>query len=333
MVRMPQLRSGHLLPFARVLNEHGEPSKRLVQRAGLPSRCLDDPRTLVPARATGRFRELAAQKLGMPNIALAAVEPLEVSDLGDFGRALLGASTLHEALHELCRLTPTQTSGLRTTLVSDPGGDLYFRLELRFDAGAGEWHLNLYTLCLMLKVVRLADPGWSPGEISMTSAGSASRTEAVEALGGTPRFAHPHTGFLVPASMLAVPLTGSSEGPAQEDLLWENAPSETCAGAVRQMLQAYVDDEWLGAEQIAQVNHISLRGLQRALKAEGTTFRKILEETRGMLAEELLRYTDATMSDIAQRLGYQHQGDFTRAFKHWAGVSPQQYRQQHKAKR
>ena len=323
---VPQVRSGHLLPFVRVLKEHGEPATPLVAQAGLPSGCLEDPRTLVPAYAVGRFRELAAEKLGTPNIALDAAKPLEISDLGDFGRALLSAPTLHRAVTELCRLTPTQTSGLRTEIDSEPGGGLWFCFRLLFDPGAGEWHLNLYTLAVMLKVVRLADAGWSPSEISVTSTQSPSRSKALETLGATPRFAQPNTGFVVPASMLALPIARGAQEDARENLLWRNAPSDTCAGAVEQMLRSYAHDEWLTVEKIAKMNNTSARSVQRALKAEGTTFSKVLEQTRVKMAEELLETTDSTMSEIAQRLGYRHQGDFTRAFGHWAGVSPSEYR-------
>ena len=96
------------------------------------------------------------------------------------------------------------------------------------------------------------------------------------------------------------------------------------------MLRSYADDEWLTVEKIAKANNTSVRSLQRALKAEGTTFSKVLEQARVKMAEELLENTDATMSDIAQRLGYRHQGDFTRAFGHWAGVSPSEYRRRRK---
>jgi AraC-like DNA-binding protein len=44
------------------------------------------------------------------------------------------------------------------------------------------------------------------------------------------------------------------------------------------------------------------------------------------MARELLEDTEATMSEIAEQLGYSDQGNFTRAFHRWASVSPTEFR-------
>jgi AraC-like DNA-binding protein len=49
------------------------------------------------------------------------------------------------------------------------------------------------------------------------------------------------------------------------------------------------------------------------------------------MAGELLETTDATIADISKYLGYRNQGNFTRAFRRWAGVTPRQHRQQRKS--
>jgi hypothetical protein len=48
------------------------------------------------------------------------------ADLGDFGRALLKAPTLHKLLSEFRRLTPTQTTNVCIDLHTQPGGQLAF---------------------------------------------------------------------------------------------------------------------------------------------------------------------------------------------------------------
>jgi AraC-like DNA-binding protein len=46
------------------------------------------------------------------------------------------------------------------------------------------------------------------------------------------------------------------------------------------------------------------------------------------MAGELLESTDATMSEIANQLGYIHQGDFTPAFRRWAAEPSSEFRRQ-----
>ncbi len=53
MLTLPQMRSKHLLPFAAYLRQHGEPVRRLVRIAGLPSACLDHPVVFLSPRMTG----------------------------------------------------------------------------------------------------------------------------------------------------------------------------------------------------------------------------------------------------------------------------------------
>ena len=66
--------------------------------------------------------------------------------------------------------------------------------------------------------------------------------------------------------------------------------------------------------------------MQRRLSSENKTYSELLEEARAEMAQELLEYTDATMSEIAEQLGYSDQGNFARAFHRWASVSPTEFR-------
>ena len=71
-----------------------------------------------------------------------------------------------------------------------------------------------------------------------------------------------------------------------------------------------------------------LQRAQRRLALEEETFSGLVERTRAEMAGELLETTDAPISEIARQLGYANQGNFTRAFHRWAGVSPSAFRRQ-----
>lgn len=45
------------------------------------------------------------------------------------------------------------------------------------------------------------------------------------------------------------------------------------------------------------------------------------------IALSYLRKPDVLLADVAFLLGFSEQSAFTHAFKHWTGMSPQQYRQ------
>jgi len=80
---------------------------------------------------------------------------------------------------------------------------------------------------------------------------------------------------------------------------------------------------------IAQELAISQRTLQRKLSDAGVSFQQLLDHSRQQLAEDYLRTSDYSLTDIAFLLGYQEQSTFNHAFKEWTGTSPGSFREQH----
>ena len=74
--------------------------------------------------------------------------------------------------------------------------------------------------------------------------------------GAVPRFEQRSTGFLIPVSMLALPLTKAPatrhEQVSEDDHLWSMSPSTTYAEAVQQIIRSYADDGWLGIEHMSE---------------------------------------------------------------------------------
>jgi AraC-like DNA-binding protein len=72
---------------------------------------------------------------------------------------------------------------------------------------------------------------------------------------------------------------------------------------------------------------LSRRTLQRRLKAEKTSFQKILREVRAELAINYLRDARLKSLEVAMLLGYSNISSFTTAFKSWYDMPPAEYRQ------
>ncbi len=66
--------------------------------------------------------------------------------------------------------------------------------------------------------------------------------------------------------------------------------------------------------------------MQRRLCEESTTYSGVVENVRMETATRLPRDTRASLSEIAADLGYSTQGNFTRSFRRWAGVTPTEFR-------
>ena len=194
----------------------------------------------------------------------------------------------------------------------------------------GEWHDYLYVLNLMLKVVGLADREWSPAEILLSTKAMQHRFEAIEKLGSTGRLEQDKTGFFIPASMLALPV--SIKPGAGDDIdidavnLWSSAPPKSYTASLEKMIRSYSKDRWLHIEQVSELTKSSVRTIQRRLSAEQKTYTGLVEDLRAKMAGDLLQNSDAAIAEIAHHLGYRNQSSFTRAFCRWTVVSPSEFR-------
>lgn len=81
-------------------------------------------------------------------------------------------------------------------------------------------------------------------------------------------------------------------------------------------------------EDVASRLYLSKRSLQRKLSEEHTTFQKQLNSTRLLLAQDYLRNSNRTNSDIAFLLGYEDTTSFLRAFNLWTGKSVTEYKKE-----
>lgn len=73
---------------------------------------------------------------------------------------------------------------------------------------------------------------------------------------------------------------------------------------------------------VADQLSMSEQSLTRGLKADGASFRDILQDVRKQNAEFYLRENRRSLAEIALALGYSDQSAFTRAYRSWHGVPP-----------
>jgi len=81
-------------------------------------------------------------------------------------------------------------------------------------------------------------------------------------------------------------------------------------------------------EELASRFSLPVRDLRRYLESQGCSYRTLLEEAKCARAKDLLGNNAYGISAIADELGYQGGGNFSRAFRRWTGMSPAEYRQQ-----
>ena len=95
---------------------------------------------------------------------------------------------------------------------------------------------------------------------------------------------------------------------------------------VKQTLKHLLAGQRPTIQEVARELNLSARTLQRRLTEAGITFQQLLEEARRELARHYLLQASLDLNETAYLLGYENANSFFRAFHHWEGTSPGQWR-------
>ena len=112
-----------------------------------------------------------------------------------------------------------------------------------------------------------------------------------------------------------------------EKMLKQLPPSDdSTAARVRRLLLESLAHGGASAGEVARELGMSERTLHRRLRAEKTSFRRILDALRGALSSDLLREPRIGIAEVAFLLGYSEPAAFYRSFRRWTGQTPLAFR-------
>jgi AraC-like DNA-binding protein len=114
--------------------------------------------------------------------------------------------------------------------------------------------------------------------------------------------------------------------PQLEAELTEQLAQKTFAEQAKGILKQVLAGQRPGIQDLARELHLSTRTLQRRLTEQGITFQRLLDEARHELARHYLLHSSRELNETAYLLGYEDANSFFRAFHHWEGTSPGQWR-------
>jgi AraC-like DNA-binding protein len=113
-----------------------------------------------------------------------------------------------------------------------------------------------------------------------------------------------------------------------EALLDKLKRSKSTRGRVESLLLPALRTGGTDMPVIAGPLGLSRQTLLRQLKAEGVTFKQVLDELRHAMALHYLNGEKASVNETAYRLGFSEPAAFSRAFKRWTGTRPRAVRVQ-----
>ena len=111
-----------------------------------------------------------------------------------------------------------------------------------------------------------------------------------------------------------------------QTLLEELQSAKTVRGKVESLLMPLLHTGDVGIEAVAARMDLNRQRLFRRLKAEGTTYEKVLDGLRYKMALHYLSGRKVSVNETAYLVGFSDPTAFSRAFKRWTGTSPRSLR-------
>jgi AraC-like DNA-binding protein len=323
------VRANALGPFLRFLDELGSPLDRLFQQARLPGSPLQNPEALLPVFSCYRFVELAARQEKLEDMGMLIGQRASSFDLGAYGAALRGTSTVYEYLQIGVGLIGGHSSGTRLWLV--PEADmLRVNQYLIGPRSMGRCLGDLYTLVLTINTLRqFFGPTWSPGEVRLM-AGTESFLGDRAAFRDAPLITGQRfTSFTLSRSLAQTlihhPCRNTAPGRPARSAEGPLLPTDF-RSSVEQLILSLLSDGYAGIQTAAEAAGTSPRTLQRQLSKAGLTYTELLTASRLRLAKEWLTTSDMPIVEMSSALGYNAASNFARAFRRQTGLSPVAYR-------
>jgi AraC-like DNA-binding protein len=119
--------------------------------------------------------------------------------------------------------------------------------------------------------------------------------------------------------------------PQLEAELTRQLAQKTISEQVKGIVKKLLAGQRPALQDVARELHLSTRTLQRRLTDEGGTFQQLTENARRELAQHYLLHSSLELNETAYLLGYEDANSFFRAFHHWEGTSPGEWRAVHTA--
>ena len=251
---------------------------------------------------------------------------------GMLARASTGAPALGVALRRWCRhhglLTDDVTLALRVA-----GGEA--RIEVAEHRGVPE--LREFALLSLLRNLHGLACWWIDAPIALHGVqfpfGAPPHADVYARLFASPvRFGAPQAALHFDASVLNLPLRRDAAALDQmlrralPIMVWPYRREASLSRRVRQLLQR--PQAAHTAQTLAAQLALSTRTLHRQLRDEGTSLQALKDEVRRARAADLLLRTRQPLARVARAVGFQNDKSFIRAFRHWTGRTPEQFRAQ-----
>jgi AraC-like DNA-binding protein len=277
-----------------------------------------------------RWLECALEVTGDPHFGLVIGSEIHPEHFGVVGVTAMASPTFGRALEKFSRYKRVVTRD-RLELLGTPDGTL---ARFRIAPACETWIRAKAQVELAFLVSfgrRLSRVVIRPLEVHFQAPSSDEDGRYHDFFGCSVLFSQPYNQVLFDKSDLELPLFGNRELAdiaelRAEAMLQKCNESEDIGQRVKSVLRGSLGASVPTFSELAHELHMSERSLQRHLRLKGTSYIRLLDQVRFERARRFLTHDQLAIAEVAYLLGFNATSSFHRAFRRWAGVTPERFR-------
>ena len=257
---------------------------------------------------------------------------VDVTYFGSFGFALMSCSDFTEAIKLINRYQLLLGTGINFIVLSDSNNTKHtLRVSINILSNLQKKLVTELIISQSIYLLKIITNNKLKFKISFQYEGINNKELYESILKCDVEFNQLHNEISIPVDISKEKLISANSAAhiiyeeQCEKLLRDLNKIENFSAATRRIL-LQAGDDFPDIKEVAYKLHISESTLRRRLKEESSSYRKICDEVRDILAKKYLTTTNLTISDIAMLLNYSEAASFRRAFIRWNKLTPNDYR-------
>jgi AraC-like DNA-binding protein len=332
-MRVPTIASGSLRKVLAACRDLKLDGAQILTDAGIDPALTDDRDARVPIPRWHAIWELMAARTARPDCVLVAAGNYQPDDYGLVGFVLMTSTTIEEGMGHFVRYVGLWTDEPAFTR---DGTIVRASYGFPFPDSAGK---RLAMESVFTEIVHgaraLTGAQTVPRAVRFAHRAPADPEVYDRFYGCKVEFDADATEIEFRAEDLALPFRRADaklgaflRETANKALAQREADAGTPLDRARRIIAEELARTMPSIESVARRMATTPRTLRRRLAEAGTSFRKLLDETRAELARVYVRDRRIPMSEVAFLLGFSEPSTFHRAFKRWTRTTPAAWRAQ-----
>ncbi len=314
------VRAAGIEGFQQLVKSMGYNPNELLRTVELDPSVIRQPDIYVPYEKVAELLRNSAVQCNEPlfGLKLSALQGRQT--LGLLGLFMSLQPTIEQGLEIGSQFVRFHVTGASMKRM-DVGSFTLLELEFDLPESIGLEQLRQLSIGLVYRVSRqLIGDSWKPLKVLFQQAEPPGGIRAIEQHFECPVSCGAELdGVMIDNRILTRPPSAPSV--QMQELLDEHIKSmdmnfpDNIVEQVRHTIVSLLPISECGLNNVARVFNLHPRVLQQRLSQRGTSFQRLLDETRSKIARQYLQHTRMSLTDIALHLGFAELAVFSRAFK------------------